>query len=189
MLILGFILGKLKKVTRWHCCWKILKRLIKVVITPLLSQLQGWPGWQKNGTMLRYLHLVVFCAKIEPKIEKIQKTIRKQGFFDDFLSILTVFWSLLNFGSILAQKLNRFICEKKNWIFWHPGHPWSCESSGEGKIRALSDTVSGCRLTGRFTTFCRYLMSKLKFFKNVSFLQGKFIFLLDHFFQNQNGNF
>ena len=25
-----------------------------------------------------------FCAKIEPKIEKIQKTIRKQGFFDDF---------------------------------------------------------------------------------------------------------
>ena len=142
MLILGFILGKLKKVTRWHCCWKILKRLIKVVITPLLSQLQGWPGWQKNGTMLRYLHLVVFCAKIEPKIEKIQKTIRKQGFFDDFLSILTVFWSLLNFGSILAQKLNRFICEKKNWIFWHPGHPWSCESSGVGKIRALSDTVT-----------------------------------------------
>ena len=139
MLILGFILGKLKKVTRWHCCWKILKRLIKVVITPLLSQLQGWPGWQMNGTMLRYLDLVVFCARIEPKMEKIRKTIRKQGFFDDLLSILTVFWSLLNFGSILAQKLNRFICKKKNWIFWHPGHP--CESSGVGKIRALSDTV------------------------------------------------
>ena len=111
------------------------------MITPLLSQLQGWPGWQKNGTMLRYLHLVCFCARIEPKLSKLQKTTRKQGFFDDFLSILTVFWSLFNFGSILAQKLNRFICEKKNWIFWHPGHPWSCESSGEGKIRALSDTV------------------------------------------------
>ena len=141
MLILGFILGKLKKVTRWHCCWKILKRLIKVVITPLLSQLQGWPGWQKNGTMLRYLHLVCFCARIEPKLSKLQKTTRKQGFFDDFLSILTVFWSLFNFGSILAQKLYRFIYEKENWIFWHPGHHWSCESSGEGKIRALSDTV------------------------------------------------
>ena len=141
MVILGFILGKLKKVTRWRCCWKILKRLIKVVITPLLSQLQGWPGWQMNGTMLRYLDLVVFCARIEPKMEKIRKTIRKQVFFDDLLSILTVFWSLLNFGSILAQKLNRFICKKKNWIFWHPGHPWSCESSGVGKIRALSDTV------------------------------------------------
>ena len=49
------------------------------MITPLLSQLQGWPGWQKNGTVLRYLHFVVFCAKIEPKIEKIQKTRRKQG--------------------------------------------------------------------------------------------------------------
>ena len=66
-----------------------------------------------NGTMQRYLDLVVFCARIEPKIEKIQKIIRKQGFFDDLLSILTVFLSLLNFGSILAQKLNRFICKKK----------------------------------------------------------------------------
>ena len=34
---------------------------------------------------------VFFCAKIEPKMEKIQKTIRNQGFFYDFLSILTVF--------------------------------------------------------------------------------------------------
>ena len=154
MVILGFILGKLKKVTRWRCCWKILKRLIKVVITPLLSQLQGWPGWQMNGTMLRYLDLVVFCARIEPKMEKIRKTIRKQGFFDDLLSILTVFWSLLNFGSILAQKLNRFICKKKNWIFWHPGHPWSCESSGVGKIRALSDTVSLICPTTKSATHC-----------------------------------
>ena len=60
---------------------KILTKLIKVVITPLLSQLQGWPGWQKNGTMLRYLHLVFLSAKIEPKIEKIGKTIRNQVFF------------------------------------------------------------------------------------------------------------
>jgi hypothetical protein len=74
-------------------------------------------------------------------MEKIRKTIRKQVFFDDLLSILTVFWSLLNFGSILAQKLNRFICKIFFLIFWHPGHPWSCESSGVGKIRALSDTV------------------------------------------------
>jgi hypothetical protein len=85
-----------------------LKKLIKVVIAPLLSQLQGWPGWQKNGTMLRYLHLVFFCAKIEPKMEKIRKTVRKQVFFDDFLSILTVF----EVYSILAQ-FYRFICKKK----------------------------------------------------------------------------
>ena len=50
--------------------------------TPLLSQLQGWPGWQMNGTTVRYLDLVFFCARIEPKMKKIRKTIRKQGFFD-----------------------------------------------------------------------------------------------------------
>ena len=82
------------------------------MITPLLSQLQGWPGWQKDGTMLGYLHLVGFCAKIKPEMKKVQKTARKQGFFDEFSSILTVFWSLINSGSILAQKLNRFICKK-----------------------------------------------------------------------------
>ena len=27
-------------------------------------------------------------------------------------------------------------------MFCHPGHPWSCESSGEGRIRAQSDTVT-----------------------------------------------
>ena len=54
------------------------------MITPLLSQLQGWPAWQKNGTMLRYLHLVFVCARIEPKLRKLQKTVRKEGFFDDF---------------------------------------------------------------------------------------------------------
>ena len=35
-----------------------------------------------------------------------------------------VFWSLCLFGAILAQKLNSFICEKKNLIFWHPWDPW-----------------------------------------------------------------
>ena len=45
-------------------------------------------------------------------MKKIRKTVRKQGFFDDFFSILTVFRSLLIFGSIVAQKLNRFICKK-----------------------------------------------------------------------------
>ena len=67
------------------------------MITPLLSQLQGLPGWQKNGTMLRYLHLVFFFAKIEPKIEKIGKTIRKQVFFDDFFVNFDIFLKFTQF--------------------------------------------------------------------------------------------
>ena len=57
-----------------------------------------------------------FCAKIEPKIEKIWKTIRKQAFFDDWW-FWQFFLNLLNFGTILAQKLNRFICKKKIGYF------------------------------------------------------------------------
>ena len=57
----------------------MLKKLTKVVITPLLSQLQGWPGWQKNRDItvkLAFAFGVFFCAKIKPKLNRIQKTIR-----------------------------------------------------------------------------------------------------------------
>ena len=41
-----------------------------------------------------------------------------------------VFWSLLNFGSILAQKTTK--CKYLSIVpfFCHPGHTWSCETSG-----------------------------------------------------------
>ena len=59
----------------------------------------------------------VLCAKIAPNLKNIQKSLRKQGFFDIFSSIMMVFLSLCLFGAILAQKENSFICEKKNLIF------------------------------------------------------------------------
>jgi hypothetical protein len=63
----------------------------------------------------------VWCAKIELKMQKIQKTALKQDFLKIF-SILTVFRTFLNSGSILAQKLNSFFV-KKNLIFDTPGTP------------------------------------------------------------------
>ena len=78
------------------------------MITPLLSQLQGWPGWQKNGTMLRYLHLVCFCARIEPKLGKLQKTTRKQGGFDDFFVNFDSFLKFIQFwlnSSVKTEKI------------------------------------------------------------------------------------
>ena len=39
--------------------------------------------WSKLKTPL-----VSWCAKIQPKLNEIQKTFRKQGFFDNFSSIL-----------------------------------------------------------------------------------------------------
>ena len=83
------------------------------MITPLLSQLQGWPEWQKNGTMLMYLHLVVFCAKIV----KIQKTIRKQGFFDDFFVHFDSYLKFTQFWLNSTAKTQQIDLSKKNWSF------------------------------------------------------------------------
>ena len=49
----------------------MLKKLTKVVITPLLSQLRLWPGWQKNGVFVA-LRLIEFKKRKKTKI------------FDDF---------------------------------------------------------------------------------------------------------
>ena len=76
-------------VTRWYYI-TVSDRALIFPIT-LLSQLQGWPGCQKIQFFFSQINLLSFCARIEPKLSKLQKTVRKEGFFDDFLSILTVF--------------------------------------------------------------------------------------------------
>ena len=65
----------------------------------------------------------VWCANIAPKLKNIQKSLRKQVFFDIFFPILMIFWSLCLSGAILAQKLNSFICKNINLIFYTPGTP------------------------------------------------------------------
>ena len=71
-------------------------------------------------------------AKIWPKLNKIQKTFRKQGFFDNFCSILTtIFHSFFNFGWILVLQLTRVDFSLVVRIFWHPWHPWGRLSSGD----------------------------------------------------------
>ena len=83
----------------------------------------------------------VWCANIAPKLKNIRKCLWKQGFFDDFSSILTVFCSLYNLRAILAQKENTFICRKKNVIFWHPWDPWGRINSGKNVFWVQTATV------------------------------------------------
>ena len=97
--------------------WIFFAKLIKVAITPLLSQLQGWPGWQKNGTMLRNSHLVFFSARIEPKMKIIRKTVRKQGFFGDFFSNFDSFLQFTHFWLNSSAKTQQIYLEKKNGFF------------------------------------------------------------------------
>ena len=98
--------------------------------SPLLSQLQGWPGFQKIKFFFSQINLFSFCARIEPKLNKLQKTVKIDKKSSKNPCFLVVFWSLLNFGSILAQKHTK--CKYLSIVpfFCHPGHPWSCESSG-----------------------------------------------------------
>ena len=98
--------------------------------TPLLSQLQGWPGCQKIQFFFLQINLFSFCARIEPKLSKLQKTVKIDKRSSKKPCFLIVFRIFSILGSILAQKTTKskylsivpFIC--------HPGHPWSCESSG-----------------------------------------------------------
>ena len=62
----------------------MLKKLTKVVITPLLSQLRLWPGWQKNGVFVA-LRLIEFKKRKKIKI------------FDDFFFNLDGFCKFTQF--------------------------------------------------------------------------------------------
>ena len=61
------------------------------MISPLLTRPQGWQGCQKIRKTKLKTTLVTWSAKIQPKLNKIRKTFRKQGFFCNFWSILTLF--------------------------------------------------------------------------------------------------
>ncbi len=64
----------------------------------LLTRLQGCEGCQKIHQTKLKTTLVSWSAKIQSKLNDIQKTFRKQGFFDNFCSILKGFHSFFNFG-------------------------------------------------------------------------------------------
>ena len=91
--------------------------------TPLLSQLQGWPGCQKIQFFFLQINLFSFCARIEPKLSKLQKTVKIDKRSSKKPCFLIVFRIFSILGSILAQKTTKskylsivpFIC--------HPGHP------------------------------------------------------------------
>ena len=117
------------------------KTNIKKLISPLFTGPQGFQGCQKMGQDPLNMPHEVWCANIAPKLKNIQKCLWKQGFFDDFSSILTVFCSLYNLRAILAQKENTFICRKKNVIFWHPWDPWGRINSGKNVFWVQTATV------------------------------------------------
>ena len=61
-------------------------------ITPLLWRPQGPQGCLEKWNYPLSSNLEVWCAKIGPKIQKLQKTVEKPSFFVVFLDISEVFW-------------------------------------------------------------------------------------------------
>ena len=82
--ISGFNLKRMKNIGRWHCSTKISKTNLKSIKSPLLTLPQGCQGCQKIQNTKLKTTLVSWSAKIWPNLNKVWKTFRKQGFFDNF---------------------------------------------------------------------------------------------------------
>ena len=117
-------IGILTSYGSWQNLWtpvtKVLPTSIVGIGLLLFTVYQGSNGCQKNWQNLRNLDLEVYCANIQLKQNILRNSTK------NFWWLLEVFWSSLKIGWILAQKLNRFICEICFWIFWHPWHLCRC---------------------------------------------------------------
>ena len=82
---------KSEESARWRHCHKIIKKNLKTLVSPLLTRSQRSQGWQTMRQDSLNMPVEVWCAKIAPKLKNIWKSLRKQGFFDIFSSILMVF--------------------------------------------------------------------------------------------------
>ena len=94
-----------------------------------------------------------WSAKIVPKLNKIWKTFRKQGFFDNFCSFLMVFYSFFNVGWIWALHLTRVDFGLVVQIFWHHWHPWGRVNSGVKQILVILNTLPLCPCGNFFLIF------------------------------------
>ena len=113
----GFNLKRMKKMPDGAAVQKYQKQILKQWYLHYWHAPRGVKKFQKSKLKTT---LVSWSANIQPKLNKIIKTFRKQGFFDNFCSILTIFHSFFNFGWILALQLTREDFSLVVLIFWHP---------------------------------------------------------------------
>jgi hypothetical protein len=79
-----FILNYLRKVIGGATTQKNLKTKTKTLISYIWIRPQGPQGCQKMRLHPLNMPFEVWCAKIDPKLQNIQKAIRKQGFLTCF---------------------------------------------------------------------------------------------------------
>ena len=89
----GFNLKKTIFFTRWRHHPKNSWNIFQIQITPLLWRSQGPQGCLEKQNCPLSLNLAVWCAKIGPKTQKFQKTVKKPSIFVVFHVIFEVFWT------------------------------------------------------------------------------------------------
>ena len=104
----GFILNYLKKIIGGPTTQKNLKTNTKTIISSIWMRLQGPQGCQKMRHHPLNKLMEVWCAKIEPKLKKIQKSVRKQAYSTIFFSVLTGFLKFLQFWLNSSAKTQKF---------------------------------------------------------------------------------
>jgi len=71
----------------------IKKTNLKTMISPLLTRPQGPQGCKKIWRTKLKTTLMSWSNKIQAKLNKMQKTFRKQGFFDKFSKVINTKYS------------------------------------------------------------------------------------------------
>ena len=89
----GFNLKKTIFFTRWRCHPENSWNIFQIQITPLLWRSQGPQGCLEKRNCPLSLNLAGWCAKIWPKTQKFQKTVKKPSIFVVCLVIFEVFWT------------------------------------------------------------------------------------------------
>ena len=87
----GFNLKKTIFFARWRQHPKNSWNIFQIQITPLFWRPQGPQGCLQKQNCPLSLNLAVWCAKIGPKTQKLQKTVKNPSFFVVFLVISEVF--------------------------------------------------------------------------------------------------
>ena len=76
----------------------------RILASSLLSQLQGCPGRQKIQKNILKIKLLSFCARIELKLKKLQKTVKTEKKIVKNACFLTVFLIFFNLDSIFVHQ-------------------------------------------------------------------------------------
>ena len=118
--------------------------IFQIQITPLFWRPQGPQGCLEKQNCPLSSNLAVWCAKIGPKTQKLQKPVKTTSFFDVFLVISEVFRTFLVLGPILGHQTTKF--ELSGWFRFsrHPWGSWERQYSGVICIWKIFQLIFGC---------------------------------------------